>query len=530
MPYSQTHANAACNFFERILRHTVDDWFGKPFWLVPWQEEAIQEIFGRVDENLTRLVKLAYLEVPKKTGKTEWAAGVALAVLVLDKNPGCQVYGAAASQKQALNVYRAACKMVEQSPILRKELCLLRGTSRILKRSDPDSFYAAIAADGDLGDGVNPSCFIADEVHRWRTRKQIENWDVLSKGGITRRQSLTIAITTAGVQNESPLAWRLHEKTRRIKEGLVSDNKFYGKVYGADQADDWEDEKTWIKANPSLKQNGGFLDISAIREEYESCKSDPGGSVSFRRYFLNMWDQKGQRAISLVKWRAHPGPWVAEPWPWSHEHLKRFVDRRCYIGVDLSFTTDMSAVTLVFPENDGSWSILPFYWLPKATIREAELRDGMPYQSWAEQGLMHLSEGTAVDYSEVRARIEWALKMFDVKMICFDRYNSREMSVGLSGDGHQCVEIPQTMAGLNEATKRFLRAVGEGQINHGSNPVLDFNASCLTIESKSDLVKPLKPNREKESSRIDGLAAAITAMAHALVVEDLPMPMVRSLG
>lgn len=524
MPYSKPHADAACNFFERILKHTVDDWYGKPFLLVPWQEEAICEVFGQLDEDGSRRISMAYLEVPKKTGKTEWAAGIALCMLILDKNPGCQVYGAAASQKQALNVYRAACKMVEQSPILRKHLRLLRGTGRILKRNDPDSFYAAMAADGDLGDGVNPSCVIADEVHRWRTRKQTDNWDVLTKGGITRRQALTIAITTAGVQNESPLAWRLHEKTRRIREGLVTDGSFYGRCYGADQSDDWEDERTWVKANPSLKENGGFLDISAIRKEYESCKSDPGGAISFRRYFLNMWDQKGERAIDLVKWRAHPGPWVAEPWPWSHEHLARFIDRRCYVGVDLSMTTDMSAVTLVFPEDDGSWSFLPFYWLPKENIRTAELRDGMPYSAWAEQGLMHLSEGTAVDYTQVRERIKWAYQMFDVRKVCFDRFNSKEMSVGLAMEGLPCIEIAQTAPGLNEATKRFLRGVGEGSINHGSNPVFDWNASCLSIESANDLIKPVKPDREKDSTRIDGIAAGITALAFALSEEIIPDP------
>ena len=122
------------------------------------------------------------------THNTEWAAGLALLVLILSVEPGCQVYGAAAATRQAMNVYRAACKMVEQSPLLRKRLRIMRGTNRIVKRNDPDSFYAAIAADGD---GVNPSCVIADEVHRWKTRKHLENWDVLTNGGVTRRQTLS---------------------------------------------------------------------------------------------------------------------------------------------------------------------------------------------------------------------------------------------------------------------------------------------------------------------------------------------------
>jgi len=244
------------------------------------------------------------------SGKTEFAADIVLLVLLMSNTQGCQVYGAASATRQAMNVYRAACKMVEQSPLLKKRLRVLRGTNRIVKRSDPDSFYAAIAADGDVGDGVNPACVIADELHRWKTRKQIENWDVLSNGGITRQQTLTIAITTAGVQNESPLAWRLHEKTRKVAEGIVSYPKFYGRIYGAAREDDPADPATWIKANPGLKQNGGFLDIEKIREQYVSHAAE-GDLTSFKRYFLNMWDQKESRAIDLVQWDASRSDWNA---------------------------------------------------------------------------------------------------------------------------------------------------------------------------------------------------------------------------
>jgi len=288
LPFSQQHADIACNFFECVLKHTQDEWYGKPFLLAPWEEDAVSHIFGLLDDEGNRLIQMAYLEVPKKSGKTELIAGIVLLALILDPNPGSQVYGAAAATRQAMNVYRAACKMVEQSPILQKSLRLLRGTNRILKRKDPDSFYAAVAADGDLSDGVNPSVTAADELHRWRTRKQMENWDVLSMGGITRKQTLTIAITTAGVRNESPLAWRLHEKTLRVNAGVISDPTFYGRIYAADKEDDWTNEKTWIKANPSLKDNGGFLDIEKIRQKYQASLSDSESQRSFRRYYLNL--------------------------------------------------------------------------------------------------------------------------------------------------------------------------------------------------------------------------------------------------
>ncbi len=369
--FSQEHADVAANFFDGILRHTTDEWYGQPFLLAPWQEDALSQIFGQVDEDESRIIETVYLEIPKKSGKTELAAGIVLYVLVMTDTPGCQVYGAGAATRQALNVYRAACKMVEQSSILRMRLRILRGTHRIIRRSDPDSFYVAVAADGDMGDGVYPACTVADEVHRWRTRKQLENWDVLANGGITRRQTLTVAITTAGVQSESPLAWRLHEKARKIQEGVVIDPKFYGRIYAANADDDPGDPQTWIKANPSLKENGEFLNIEKIREKYVSHVAE-GDFTSCKRYYLNIWDDKEQRAIDMAKWDASAGPWKRAGLltKRSDENVRSlpedligyFRKRRCIAGVAAPMATDLAAVVFAFPLDEDAYDVLPFFW------------------------------------------------------------------------------------------------------------------------------------------------------------------------
>lgn len=545
MPFSQPHADAACNFFELVLKHSADDWYGKPFILAPWQIEALEQIFGQLDEHGNRIIEMAYIEVPKKAGKTEWAAGLLLLVLILTDSRGCQIYGAASATRQAMNVYRAACKMVEQSPILSKRLRILRGTNRIIKRSDPDSFYAAIAADGDFGDGVNPACVIADEVHRWKTRKHLENWDVLSNGGITRRQTLTIAITTAGVKSESPLAWRLHEKARKIQEGVIEDPKFYGRIYAADPKDDWKAEATWVKANPSLLQNGGFLGIEKYREKYESAVGDPEAQRTFRRYFLNLWDEKTNRVIDMQRWKESAGPWQAvgllerEPGQacrtFPHEFLSRFFGRRCWAGVDLSETTDMTALVLLFPvedstgnsstpaatnespENETAWDVLAFPWLPEENLANRERRDGMPFRTWVEQGFLEVCPGRFIDYREVKARLRWARELFDLQEVCFDPRNSLEISPSLVDEGFEVIHIEQTVLKLNEPTKKVLRSIVAGKFHHGGHPVLTWHASCMSTINNNDLIRPAKPEREKDTARIDLMAAAITAMHRAMV-------------
>jgi len=548
--FSQDRADVACNFFEKILCHTADEYYGKPFLLCPWQEEALSQIFGNVDDEGRRIIEMAYLEVPKKQGKTEFVAGIILLILVLESMKGCQIYGAAAATRQALNAYRATAKMVEQSPLLKSRLRVLRGTNRIVKYSDPDSFYGAIAADGDFGDGVNPAVVIADEVHRWKTRKQLENWDVLTNGGITRKQALTIAITTAGVQNESPLAWRLHEKTRKIEEGIVSDPKFYGKIYGASKEDDPASEATWIKAMPSLEENGGFLPLEKIREKYVTHEAE-GDLSSFKRYFLNIWDQKENRAFDMTKWDSSSGGWKSQGLilnsgpvmidgkpeqrsvaPLPAEFMNRFIDRRCWAGGDLSMTTDLSSLVFLFPTTDDTYEVLPFFWMPDANVKKMERTLGVPLRLWADQGFLQLSPGEVIDYRDIRARLDWGKRMFDLREVCWDPWNSRQISVPMIEDGFTCVDIRQGFQTLSEPTKKVLKSVILGKLHHGDHPVLRWNAGCTaTADDGRDNVMFTKPDRAKSTNRIDGIAALTNAMVRAMVWKPkYASSEVRSLG
>jgi phage terminase large subunit-like protein len=538
--YSQEHADIACNFFECVLKHTADEWYGKPFLLAPWQEDCLSSVFGNIDDEGRRIIETVYLEVPKKSGKSEFAAGLLLLILALETAKGCQIYGAATAIRQALNVYRPAAKMVEQSPILTKRLRLLRSTHRIIKRSDPDSFYAAIAADGDIGDGVNPAVVVADEVHRWKTRKHLENWDVLSNGGITRRQTLTIAITTAGVENESPLAWRLHEKTKNIEKGIVSDPKFYGKIYGADKTDDPLSDATLIKTCPSLRENGGFMDIEKLRAKRTSLLAD-GDLTSWKRYFLNMWDQKENPAIEINDWDASAGGWEArgllpDPGPLvidgkSEERrvrplpadlMTRFIDRTCWAGVDISMTTDLTAAVFVFPTVDPeeTYEVLPFFWLPDAKIRKMEKTLGVPLRKWADDGFLELCPGPVIDTRDVKARLEWGSRMFSLEGICWDPWNSRQISTQMIDDGHQCFEVRQGFATLTEPTKKLLELTVLGRLHHGGHPVLRWMANCAAkITDGRDNVMLVKPDRAKTSKRIDGIAAINNALTRIISSE-----------
>jgi phage terminase large subunit-like protein len=177
-------------------------------------------------------------------------------------------------------------------------------------------------------------------------------------------------------------------------------------------------------------------------------------------------------------------------------------------------------VAFVFPCEDGAYDVLPFFWTPEASVRQRELRDGMPYRKWAEDGFLELSSGDVISYRDVRARLEWGAQMFDLQEICFDPWNSREMSVPMVEEGYRCIEVRQGFQSLSEPSKKLLQLVAAGKFHHGGHPVLRWNASCVTTKEHNDNLIFAKPERSKNSSRIDGISASVNALFRAIIDEQ----------
>ena len=228
---------------------------------------------------------------------------------------------------------------------------------------------------------------------------------------------MTIAITTAGRAERIATGLAIARKDAQDRGGNCRRPQILGRIFGAAPDDDPSDLRTWIKANPSLKENGGFLDIEKVREKYISHLAE-GDLTSFKRYYLNIWDQKEHRAIDLQKWDASAGSWTTDGLlpkcpgesvrTLPQHFMKHFAGRRCWAGVDLSMTTDLTAVSFVFPSDDGGYDVLPFFWIPENGIRRRELRDGMPYTSWVNRGYMESAPGDVIDYRDVKARLSGA--------------------------------------------------------------------------------------------------------------------------
>ena len=360
--YDKSAADYAVNFIE-CLSHTKGTWAGKPFELLDWQERIIRDLFGILKPNGYRQFNTAYIEIPKKNGKSELAAAIALLLTCGDGEERAEVYGCAADRQQASIVFEVAADMVRICPALNKRVKILASQKRIVYLPT-NSFYQVLSAEAYSKHGFNVHGVVMDELHIQPNRKL---YDVMTKGsGDARMQPLYFLITTAGTDTNS-ICYEVHSKAKDIIEGRKHDPTFYPVIYGSEQSDDWTDPKVWKKANPSLDKT---ISIDKVVAACNSAKETPGEENAFRQLRLNQWVKQAVRWMPMDKWDACK--FSVNP--------SELEGRVCYGGLDLSSTTDITAFVLVFPptNEDDKYSILPYFWLPEDTLPLRVRRDHVP--------------------------------------------------------------------------------------------------------------------------------------------------------
>ena len=293
--YDKDAADHAVCFIEKFCCHTKGTWDGQPFELIDWQEQIIRDIFGVLKPNGYRQFNTAYIEIPKKQGKSELAAAVALYLLCADFEPGAEVYGCAADRNQAQIVFDVALAMVKRCPVLANKMNI-KASQKEMEYIPTGSKYKALSADVANKHGFNTHGVIFDELHTQPNRKL---YDVMLKGsGDARMQPLYFLITTAG-DNTNSICYEVHQKAKDILEGRKFDPTFYPVIYGADEADDWADPKTWKKANPSL---GITVGIDKVQAACDQAKQNPAEENAFRQLRLNQWVKQAVRWMPMHLW------------------------------------------------------------------------------------------------------------------------------------------------------------------------------------------------------------------------------------
>ena len=485
--------------FINCLKHTKGKWRGQPFDLLPWQEAIIRDVFGTVKENGYRQYNTAYVEIPKKNGKSELAAGVALYMTCGDNEWGAEVYGCASDRQQASIVFDVAVDMVEQCPALKKRIKPVMSVKRLVYKPT-NSFYQVLSAEAYTKHGLNVHAVIFDELHSQPNR---ELFDVMTKGsGDARTQPLFFLITTAGTDRHS-VCFEQHQKAEDILQGRKVDPTFYPVIYGASDDADWSSEDVWRKANPSL---GHTIDIEKVRNAYLSAKDNPAEENIFRQLRLNQWVKQSTRWMQMEKWDACGFP-VDE---------REVLGRECYGGLDLSSSIDITAFVLVFPPRNDTekYILLPYFWIPEENMRLRVRRDHVPYDVWEKQGFLHTTEGNVIHYGFIENFIDDLGKKFHIKEIAFDRWGAVQMVQNLEGLGFTVVPFGQGFKDMSPPTKRLMELVLEKNIAHGGHPVLRWMMDNIFV--RTDPAGNIKPDKEKSTEKIDGAVATIMGLDRAI--------------
>ena len=347
--------------------------------------------------------------------------------------------------------------------------------------------------------GLNVSACIFDELHTQPTRAL---YDVMTQGsGDARKQPLWFFLTTAGTDRNS-ICWEVHQKALDILEGRKNDPRFYPVLFGLPDEADWTNEENWYRANPSLDHT---ITIDKVRDAFRKAQETPADENQFRQLRLNQWVKQSVRWMPMDKWDECGG--VVDSYALE--------GRPCYAGLDLSSTSDLTALVLVFPptSEDEPYIALPFFWLPAETLSLRVRRDHVPYDQWAKRGFIQTTEGNVVHYGFIERFICELGERYDIREIAHDRWNATMMVQTLEDDGFTMVPFGQGFKDMSPPTKELMRLVLEHKLCHGGHPVLRWNMDNAYV--RTDPAGNLKLDKEKSTEKIDGVVALVMALDRA---------------
>lgn len=521
--FNEQKAQRAVKFFES-LKHTKGKFYGESFALLPWEKTIIRDVYGTVNEKGYRTIKYVYIEVPKKNGKSEIAAGAQLYHLFADGEMNGEVYGCAADRSQASIVFDVAVDMIDQVPALKKRAKLTSSKKRITDRIT-GTYYQVLSAEAYTKHGLNLSACVFDELHAQPNR---DLWDVMTFGaGDARLQPIWWIITTAGDDPDRvSIGWEQHEYAVKLLAGEIVDPTWYPVIFGY-EGDDIYNEENWKKANPSL---GATITLESVREAAEKAKVKPADERLFRWLRLNQW-----LTTKLTTWLPID-LFVNTIGDWTREDL---LGKECYVGMDLSTTTDLSSLCAIFPPqgNQLDWRIIWDPFIPEENMRERIATDHVPYEVWVKEGHLTATPGNIIDYTEIHKRIlEWKT-LYKILEIDADRaFATMLLQVLEQEDGFTCVDVPQTYISLTDPmnqTEILLKgqppdptmkpvtggSLLTGKMTHEANLVAQWCFGNTSIAKNGQgFIKYVKEHKGKSvirTKRIDTTAAWITGMARA---------------
>lgn len=498
------------------FKHTKGRWAGVSMrlgeGLDPWQVVwVLAPIFGWVYhdaeiDRVVRVIRSAWVEIPRKNGKSTFASGISGVLLLADGEAGAEVYNAAGSTLQAGRVFEDAKRMLLTSPAARKRVEPLKEVVRVPATGGILRVLSRVA---ETAHGLNVSGAMIDEVHTLRLRRALV--EAIETGTGARDQPLIIFITTADEAEQGTIYDEKHNYTRNVANGIVQDPAHYGVVWAAEPADDPFDEGTWRKANPGL---GKSPTLAYMRDQANKAQSTPSRLPSFLRLSLNLRTREQIKWLDLNRWDGLNG----------EVDRAKLRGRRAWSGIDLSAVSDFTAWAVWAESNrpGAELDLLARFWVPEDLVEDLERKCQIPLAKWIADGWVETTEGNVIDYKAIKAAVVGDCKHFDMRRVSYDRMFAGQMVQRVDKELRGCEVVPvaQTFMGTSPGIKELLRLLGHtkdgdvtARIRHQGDPVTRWMASVVeTKDDGNDNLKLVKPERAVSQARIDGIAAAVMAL------------------
>lgn len=516
--FDENAANNIMDFFPKMLCHIKGPKAGKSFYLARWEQAILANLFGWKRPDGTRRYREAFIEVPRKNGKTLLIAGIVIFGLLFDGEKGAEIYSAAADRDQAKLVFMSVKGMILSSTELTMRTKIYQHS---IVEMDPDigmetgSFYKPISAEAGTKHGYNSHIVVVDELH---AQPNDELVDVLETSMGSRMQPLLIYITTSDY--DKPSICNEKEKYSyevrgydQLGKGIhrIKDKSFLPAVWQATINDDWTKLETWKKANPCL---GNSLQVDFIRRECQKAKDVPRFLNTFLRLHLNVKTQTAIRWLDLEQWDKCAEPVIEE----------QLRGKRCFCGFDLSHNTDTTSVAYVFPPDSDCqlYRILLRVYIPEENAKARELRDHVPYLTWAREGHIRLTPGNVIDHAKIKADFEEDYQKFDIQEVAFDRWGFEALRQQFIAEGvneEVFVSFGMGFVSLSAPSKKLEELILASEIAHGGNPVFRWMAGNTVIET--DSAENIKPSKKKSTERIDGIVSTVMALGRAITIPEV---------
>jgi phage terminase large subunit-like protein len=490
--FDEEAADRAVNFIEKFCTHVKGELAGKAFILEKWQKnDIVRPLFGWKDKDTgLRKYRTCYVEIPRKNGKSNLAAALALYLMFADGEPGAEIISAAGDRGQANIVYHIAQEMIKNNKHLRSKAKVLRNTIEY-----KSSWYKSISAEAYTKHGLNCHGIIFDELH---TQPNRELWDVLTTSVGARRQPLIISLTTAG-HDRASICYEMHEYSEGVLNGSIEDDSFLPVLYKAEPDDDWTDPETWKKANPGY---GSICNEAYFMDAVKKAKSNPSMINSFLRLHLNIWTSAETAWIPDDIYMKGD-----KPIPFD-----RLPSLPAYGGLDLASTQDLTAFALIFRDDENEcFYLLCHQFVNSVKAHNKKLAAGVDYLNYEREGDITITPGNVTDYRIVKQYILDQCAKYDVQEIGYDPKFSTYIVAELTEEEITMQPMAQNITSMNGPTKEMEMEIMKGNVIHGGNKCLRWQFGCAIIYTDNNENKRVI-KEQKENKKVDGVIASIIAL------------------